>query len=377
MERPPVEPSGHRDAVFGLAERDGRVLLVSNPRVIGGTRRDVWDLPGGAIRSGESLEDGLVREWREETGLAVGVGALRLVVDGAKRTPGGALLYTWRAFVFRVACDGDPVPGEGIVAAAWVPRDEAVRRLDAPYHEHLRAVLGEDAGAGAARAGVDPGTRYERLTWVEDGADAAPSSGLPMRRLLVIAAAAAAGDPALLARELDAARDDAEVPQRIVETLLQIVPYAGYPRAITAFGVLRATMPDAPPAEEAEIDRSASAVRGRGAFAAVYGETAQAVLEGLTRLDPVLARWTLEHAYGRVLARQDALSLRERELLAVAILTALGGLEDPLLGHMRACVRLGCEPGEVAAAIDCVPAAVGEARRDAARRLLGRLRPRP
>ena len=362
MQVPAVEPTGHRDAVFGLVERDGSLLLVSNPRVIAGSRPDTWDLPGGAVRPGESLEEALVREWHEETGLAAEVGELRLVVDGVKQTTDGALLYTWRAFVFRVACEGEPSPGEGITEAAWVPRAEALERLDAPYHQHLRRLLaGEAVG-------------YERLTWTEPAAPE-PSAGTVPRRLLVVAAAASVGDRELLARELRAAAEAGEAPARLVETLLQIVPYAGYPRTITAFGVLRATLPDASPASELDEDRAASAARGHATFQAVYGEKAEAIEAGLAALDPVLARWTLEHAYGRVLAREGTLTLVERELLAVAILTALGGLAEPLLGHMRACVRLGCAAEQVGAAVACVPASVGEARRGEARALLARLDP--
>ena len=64
--------------------------------------------------------------------------------------------------------------------------------------------------------------------------------------------------------------------------------------------------------------------------------------------------WIQAFAYGKVLAR-PVLTLLERELLAVSILTALGHLEGPLLGHMRACVRLGATPDDVAAALPRCP----------------------
>jgi len=157
------------------------------------------------------------------------------------------------------------------------------------------------------------------------------------------------------------------------EALLMLVPYAGYPRALAAFAAALLE-PDPRPGAAAEASAGSRAARGRAAFDAVYGARAPRVLEGLKALDPCLPAWTLEHAYGRVLAR-PGLAPRERELLAVSILTALGGLDDPLLGHMRGALRLGARPEQIAAGIECVPADLGEERRAAARALLTRVGP--
>ena len=60
-------------------------------------------------------------------------------------------------------------------------------------------------------------------------------------------------------------------------------------------------------------------------------------------------------------------------LLAVSILTALGNCDDPLLGHMRAAVRLGQSPERVAGAVAVVPLSAGDGKRAAARALLARM----
>jgi len=103
-------------------------------------------------------------------------------------------------------------------------------------------------------------------------------------------------------------------------------------------------------------------------FARVYGDTTDRVAHSLLQLHPVLLRWTHRFAYGRVLAR-PGLALVERELLAVTILSAMGGLDAPLLGHMRAALRLGATREAVAAAIDVAPGGG----RDAARAVFGRI----
>lgn len=59
-----------RIGVFGVILEDGKVLL--------GLRRDIdwWNLPGGGMELGETVDEALCREVLEETGLQVRVGRL-------------------------------------------------------------------------------------------------------------------------------------------------------------------------------------------------------------------------------------------------------------------------------------------------------------
>jgi ADP-ribose pyrophosphatase YjhB (NUDIX family) len=59
-----------RIGVFGVIIQDGKVLL--------GRRRDIdwWNLPGGGMELGETVDEALRREVLEETGLEVRVGRL-------------------------------------------------------------------------------------------------------------------------------------------------------------------------------------------------------------------------------------------------------------------------------------------------------------
>jgi ADP-ribose pyrophosphatase YjhB (NUDIX family) len=59
-----------RVGVFGVILQDGKVLL--------GRRRDIdwWNLPGGGMELGETVDEALCREVLEETGLEVRVGRL-------------------------------------------------------------------------------------------------------------------------------------------------------------------------------------------------------------------------------------------------------------------------------------------------------------
>lgn len=59
--------------VLGLiVDEQQRVLLLRHDY----RREGQWGLPGGQVKGGESLEEGLARELREETGLKVEVGPI-------------------------------------------------------------------------------------------------------------------------------------------------------------------------------------------------------------------------------------------------------------------------------------------------------------
>lgn len=58
-------PTFIRTGVYGVARQEGRLLLILQTR---GMHQDKWDLPGGGIEPGESIEETLRREFIEEVG---------------------------------------------------------------------------------------------------------------------------------------------------------------------------------------------------------------------------------------------------------------------------------------------------------------------
>jgi 8-oxo-dGTP diphosphatase len=123
----------------GLLERDGAVLLVASRYP--NQPAPLWNLPGGRQRRGELLSDTLVREWREETGLAIDAGALLYVSESYDRASGSHVVNV----TFAVRADGVPqIPRDDahVVDLAWVPRADiahfiAVRVVREPLLAHF------------------------------------------------------------------------------------------------------------------------------------------------------------------------------------------------------------------------------------------------
>ena len=95
--------------------------------------------------------------------------------------------------------------------------------------------------------------------------------------------------------------------------------------------------------------------RGKEAFNQVYGDSAaDTFLARRAGLGEDLARLGLEFNFGDVNAR-PGIDAATRELLTLATLIGLGGVDPQLAGHVRAAVRLGVPPALLAElVIHCV-----------------------
>ena len=131
-------PENYR--AYGVLLRDGKVLIAAE--YVG--KVFAWKFPGGGVGDDETAEQALMREYREETGLAITVGAL-LHAPGTLFSLWSHVNYT--PVYFAVAADGEPVvpAHEPVEVSFKTPAEAIASGLMAEPEKHvLRRLMADD-----------------------------------------------------------------------------------------------------------------------------------------------------------------------------------------------------------------------------------------
>lgn len=107
-------------------------------------------------------------------------------------------------------------------------------------------------------------------------------------------------------------------------------------------------IPEAPSPQAAQT-REQRIAYGRSVLDAVDGESGHRVMTALEDVSPVLAEQVLV-GFGEVYARPQ-LSPRDRQLVTLGMLTALGGCEPQLEVHVNASLNVGLTPEQIVEAL--------------------------
>ena len=128
-------PNRPLPAVGAVVFKEDRVLLVrrANP-----PSKGVWAIPGGSIRTGETLQCAAEREIHEETGVTIRARDPVFVFDAIERDDRGAVKYHY--VIVDLLADyvsGEPRAGDDATDARWFTPDELARLPVSPITRKL------------------------------------------------------------------------------------------------------------------------------------------------------------------------------------------------------------------------------------------------
>ena len=175
---------------------------------------------------------------------------------------------------------------------------------------------------------------------------------LKTTELVVVTALAAMGtaEPQLRVH-LHGALNTGNSRQEVVEALLQVAVFAGFPAALKSIVAAREVFAardeqgklDAPLAPTAAAPTGARPVRGEAALEHLKEGQLRHLHAEYDAIAPDVVGFIVDFCFGDVLSR-PALPPPLRQLLTVGMVTAKGGMTAELEFHTRAALHLGCSP---------------------------------
>jgi len=118
----------------------GRILLVKHIPQRGGFWQGKWICPGGELELGETIEEGIKREVREETQLEIDLVSPMPPFDRIVRSNGRVSLHIIYIDYLARVTGGELKPGSDIGEAIWVEKEHIPRMWD-ELHDDTKRLL--------------------------------------------------------------------------------------------------------------------------------------------------------------------------------------------------------------------------------------------
>ncbi|MFC4505958.1 MULTISPECIES: carboxymuconolactone decarboxylase family protein [Streptomyces] len=97
-------------------------------------------------------------------------------------------------------------------------------------------------------------------------------------------------------------------------------------------------------------DRQERFDHGMAVLSSIDGESGEKVIDSLADISPELGHQVVAWAFGEMYSRPQ-LAPRDRQLVTLGMLTALGGCEPQLDVHINAALNVGLTPDEIVEAL--------------------------
>ncbi|WP_132055347.1 (R)-mandelonitrile lyase [Pseudocnuella soli] len=164
----------------------------------------------------------------------------------------------------------------------------------------------------------------------------------------------------------------------IKEVLVHLSAYCGFPRSLQGLNTLITVVDnrkaqgfrDVQGREPSPVNKEGSKYDvGKANLEALSGQPERYPKTGYAAFAPVIDTFLKEHLFADIFNR-DVLDYRQRELATIAALTALGGVEPMLQGHLRIALYLGVTELELQQIFSILEVRLGKDEADGGRRVL-------
>ncbi|MEN5085066.1 carboxymuconolactone decarboxylase family protein [Sphingobacterium faecium] len=194
------------------------------------------------------------------------------------------------------------------------------------------------------------------------------SLNIKEKSLVRIAATTASGDQTKLKVALNKGLDDGLTINQIKEGIIHLYAYAGFPRSIRGLQTLMAVIEerkakginDQTGADASPIRNDQTKYeRGKAILEKLTGMPEKDQKTGYAAFAPTIEVFLKEHLFADIFER-DVLSFKERELVTVSVLSAIGGVEPMLQSHLKICLNVGLTPTQLHQFVAIIGSTIGK-----------------
>lgn len=196
---------------------------------------------------------------------------------------------------------------------------------------------------------------------------------IQQRNIVLISASAATGDLEKLKAGLNAGLDSGLTINETKEVLVQLYAYCGFPRSLNAITTLMAVLKERKTEGKQDVEgKDATPVSdnqkyqtGKHTLQQLTGKE-EKELSGANAFAPALDIFLKEHLFADIFSR-DILNYQQRELVTVAALAAMTGVEPQLQAHISMALNTGITDSGLMEAFNIIEQTVSKKQGDIAR----------